>query len=44
MPFVLTSDDVLFSRMRREPAPDVLRLLHPISEEQSVARTSSSRS
>jgi phenylalanyl-tRNA synthetase beta chain len=40
MPFVLTSDDVLFIRMRREPAPDVLRLLHPISEEQSVARTS----
>ena len=40
MPFVLTSEEVLFTRMRREPSPDVLRLLHPISEEQSVARTS----
>ena len=30
MPFVLTSEEVLFTRMRREPAPDVLRLLHPI--------------
>ncbi len=40
MPFVLTSEEVLFTRMRREPSPDVLRLLHPISEEQSVGRTS----
>ena len=40
MPFVLTSEDVLFTRTRRAPAPDLLRLLHPISEEQSVARTS----
>ncbi len=40
MPFVLTSADVLFNRMRREPSPGALRVLHPISEDQSVARTS----
>ena len=40
MPFVLTSEGVLFSKMRREPDPRALHVLHPISEEQSVARTS----
>lgn len=40
MPFVLTSDEVLFTRMRRAPSPDAVRVLYPISEEQSVARTS----
>ncbi|KAF5065952.1 Phenylalanine--tRNA ligase beta subunit [anaerobic digester metagenome] len=40
MPFVLTSEKILFSRMRREPDPQALHVLHPISEEQSIARTS----
>ncbi len=40
MPFVLTSEKILFSRMRREPDPQTLHVLYPISEEQSVARTS----
>lgn len=40
MPFVLSSETVLFTRMRREPDPRALRVLHPISEEQAVARTS----
>jgi phenylalanyl-tRNA synthetase beta chain len=40
MPFVLTSEEILFTRMCREPEPDLLRVLHPISEDQSVARSS----
>lgn len=40
MPFVLTSPAVLYARMRRQRPPETLPVLHPISEEQSVARTS----
>lgn len=40
MPFVLTSEKVLFSQMRRVPDARALRVLHPISEDQSVARIS----
>ena len=38
MPFTLTSDRVLYANMQREPVPGTLRLLHPISEEQTVVR------
>ncbi|NLB00360.1 MAG: phenylalanine--tRNA ligase subunit beta [Methanomicrobiales archaeon] len=39
MPFTLTNERVLYANMRREPAPETLHLLHPISEEQTVVRT-----
>jgi len=39
IPFTLTSDRVLYESMRREPLPGTLRLLHPISEDQTVVRT-----
>ncbi len=39
MPLTLTSDGVLFTGMQREPTGDVLRVLHPISEEQTLVRT-----
>ncbi|NQS73179.1 MAG: phenylalanine--tRNA ligase subunit beta [Methanoculleus sp.] len=39
IPFTLTSDRVLYENMRREPLSGTLRLLHPISEEQTVVRT-----
>lgn len=39
MPFTLTNERVLFRKMQREPEPDVLRVLHPISEEHTVVRT-----
>ncbi len=39
MPFTLVSERVLYEKMQREPAPGTLRLLHPISEEQTVVRT-----
>lgn len=39
MPFTLTSERVLFRNMQREPAPGALRVMHPISEEQTTVRT-----
>ncbi|WP_292520073.1 phenylalanine--tRNA ligase subunit beta [Methanoculleus sp.] len=39
MPFTLSNDRVLYANMQREPTPGTLRLLHPISEEQTVVRT-----
>ncbi|MDD3932265.1 MAG: phenylalanine--tRNA ligase subunit beta [Methanoculleus sp.] len=39
MPFTLTNERVLYENMQREPSPGTLRLLHPISEEQTVVRT-----
>ncbi|MCE5339308.1 MAG: phenylalanine--tRNA ligase subunit beta [Methanomicrobiaceae archaeon] len=39
MPFTLTNERVLYENMQREPLPGTLRLLHPISEEQTVVRT-----
>ncbi len=39
MPFTLTSERVLFGNMQREPAPGALRVMHPISEEQTTVRT-----
>jgi phenylalanyl-tRNA synthetase beta chain len=39
MPFTLTNEKVLFDKMQRERSPCALRLLYPISEEQTVVRT-----
>ncbi|KLK89277.1 phenylalanine--tRNA ligase [Methanoculleus sediminis] len=39
IPFTLSNDRVLYTNMQREPAPGTLRVLHPISEEQTVVRT-----
>ncbi|MDN7025309.1 phenylalanine--tRNA ligase subunit beta [Methanoculleus sp. FWC-SCC1] len=39
MPFTLTNERVLYGRMQREQSAGALRLLHPISEEQTVVRT-----
>ncbi len=39
MPFTLSNERVLYANMQREPAPGTLRVLHPISEEQTVVRT-----
>lgn len=39
MPFTLTNDRVLYENMQRKPLPGTLRVLHPISEEQTVVRT-----
>ncbi|MDG6257989.1 MAG: phenylalanine--tRNA ligase subunit beta [Methanomicrobiaceae archaeon] len=39
MPFTLTSERVLFANMRRDADPATLRLMRPISEEQTVVRT-----
>ncbi|MFA5222055.1 MAG: phenylalanine--tRNA ligase subunit beta [Methanoregula sp.] len=39
MPFTLTNEDVLFTRMRREERAGILRVLHPISIENTVVRT-----
>ncbi|NLV26303.1 MAG: phenylalanine--tRNA ligase subunit beta [Methanomicrobiales archaeon] len=39
MPFTLSNEDVMYTRMQREPDPRVLRVLHPISEEQTLVRT-----
>ncbi len=39
MPFTLTNERVLYTAMQRDPNPRVLRLQHPISEEQTVMRT-----
>ena len=40
MPFTLSSEQILFSRMRREVDPAVLRVMHPISEDHTVVRNS----
>jgi phenylalanyl-tRNA synthetase beta chain len=42
IPFTLTNERVLYSNMQREPSPGTLRVLHPISEEQTVVRPISS--
>ncbi len=39
MPFTLTSEPVLFDKMQRPRSSAALRVLHPISEEQTVVRT-----
>ena len=39
MPFTLTSEDVLYKRMRREERKGVLHVMHPISIENTVVRT-----
>jgi len=39
MPFTLTSERVLFDRMRRQRSGEVLPVLHPISEDHTVVRT-----
>ena len=39
MPFTLSNDEIMYSRMKREPDPKALRVLHPISEEQTLVRT-----
>lgn len=39
IPFTLTNERVLYTNMQRPPLPGTLRLLHPISEEQTVVRT-----
>jgi phenylalanyl-tRNA synthetase beta chain len=39
MPFTLTSEKINFDRMCRERTDDVTCVLHPISEEQTMVRT-----
>jgi len=39
MPFTLTNEDVLFTRMRRPVRAGVLHVLHPISIDNTVVRT-----
>jgi phenylalanyl-tRNA synthetase beta chain len=39
MPFTLSNEDVMYTRMQREPDPNALHVLHPISEEQTLVRT-----
>ena len=39
MPFTLTSEEIMYSRMRRPEHPGVLRVLHPISIENTIVRT-----
>jgi phenylalanyl-tRNA synthetase beta chain len=39
MPFTLTNEDVLYRRMQRTGRPGVLRVMHPISIENTVVRT-----
>ena len=39
MPFTLSNERVLYAKMQREPLPGTVRVLHPISEEQTVVRT-----
>jgi phenylalanyl-tRNA synthetase beta chain len=39
IPFTLTSERVLFSGMQRSWDPDVLQVMHPISEDHTVVRT-----
>jgi phenylalanyl-tRNA synthetase beta chain len=39
MPFTLSNDATMYTRMQRPSNPGVLRVLHPISEEQTLLRT-----
>ncbi|PWR71487.1 phenylalanine--tRNA ligase subunit beta [Methanospirillum lacunae] len=39
MPFTLSSDTVMYINMQRSAHPGVLRVLHPISEDQTLVRT-----
>ncbi|MGE5832574.1 MAG: phenylalanine--tRNA ligase subunit beta, partial [Methanomicrobiales archaeon] len=39
IPFTLTNERVLFTRMQRTPNPSALRVKYPISEEHTVIRT-----
>ena len=39
MPFTLTNEDILYRRMQREEKQGVLRVMHPISIENTVVRT-----
>ena len=39
MPFTLTNEDVLYTKMQRPERPGVLRVMHPISSENTVVRT-----
>jgi len=39
MPFTLTNEDVLYKKMQREEESGVLRVMHPISIENTVVRT-----
>ena len=39
MPFTLSNDEVMFTRMQRPADPRALRVLHPISEDQTLIRT-----
>jgi phenylalanyl-tRNA synthetase beta chain len=39
MPFTLTNEEILYKRMQRPARPGVLRVMHPISIENTVVRT-----
>ncbi|HWQ66824.1 MAG TPA: phenylalanine--tRNA ligase subunit beta [Methanospirillum sp.] len=39
MPFTLSSDAVMYAQMQRQADPSALRVLHPISEDQTLLRT-----
>jgi phenylalanyl-tRNA synthetase beta chain len=39
MPFTLTNEDVLYRKMQRPERPGVLRVMHPISIDNTVVRT-----
>ncbi len=39
MPFTLSNEDVMYTRMQRAPDLRALHVLHPISEEQTLVRT-----
>ena len=39
MPFTLTSEDILYKKMQRPEREGVLRVMHPISIENTVVRT-----
>jgi phenylalanyl-tRNA synthetase beta chain len=39
MPFTLTNEEILYRRMQRPEQPGVLRVMHPISIENTVVRT-----
>ncbi|MDD1730168.1 MAG: phenylalanine--tRNA ligase subunit beta [Methanospirillum sp.] len=39
MPFTLSCDDVMYTKMQRPQDSRVLRVLHPISEDQTLVRT-----
>ena len=39
LPFSLTNEEILYKRMQRPERPGVLRVIHPISSENTVVRT-----